>query len=1317
MDNLFDRLNASTESVRSHRDVLNGYPLKFQDVSDGKPAEREKAHSDVNVDKQDGGKETSVQKASGTKEERPSSFVIPKKKRRTTDVLFDVKVSSRDFQHEILPTITKSYRQPQSSSRFSYDQVKLVQNTYLTEAYMEKRRELRGCGYVEKELSDSFAFLCMDSENEDETVNKICREGLHIGNSADSCLGHPKMGVHLCKHADILKPVGLSSGYTGHIIVFKVIKGKIKLVMENRSGSNLEPTPNHDCHISSTTGNDLSSMNQQNLYESTQLYLYEYGDENVQDVPRNVCPVAVVRFTYNESHKDIKSPEMSSPKFPMRSPLSVKPVQSSPQLKGEEQKFVVWSGHLTVKGLYACSVEMISQAGPAKPSRIGKGINVTHKMPIAQARKKYLQRVTSLDRQREGYWNGYYVNVCELHPVKPEGKSHFQKVMNYLGKHNCVAIRKLEKDVVLLLLTASELTFQLGLTKPHQYPVILYSIFLSRTSRKHGAVQTDPLVQTSAPTCLPSSFGSDPHLREKTKPLHISLSISQTVPHLSDSITNSTVVSPNNTYPGLVCGQMPPPPSPTKGLRSTTRVSPVVGVAPKRWEVSSPPPAFDPSQPPPPLTPPVMAPTSPIQGLISPVHAPLSPLNHWALIPPPPPPPTPPPPPPPPPTPPPMTPTQDLTPDSPHFAQPMDMVLSTYSPIKSPVTSPMTHSLSPSQPLQYCLPMTGPAHSSGGLKDPRDHPRDPREKSRDPRHSRDYARSPREHARDPLSGYMSPVSVHRDPTLGGEKSPTSSGPFTSSPHHPSQPPPKLQTPPPSPRHELQGPQFESPRHFSSYPPKTSLLISDQMKSEFKKQAKTLESIAQRNWNKSRTPTNQSNCLFSMSSDSESEMSDSEMNRIVKRLGIPTDESMDTEGSTKGSPSKPLSEVRCIEEVTDMKELLNKRLDKQAEKKTEKIKDSKKQEAEAMLQLLNSAVCDKNRQHKGKVGAECTQKLTTFSVKPLPNKKNPEIKGLKTSTDKIKTSKRDKVNSKTPKEPCHTHSESTKQRSSKKEEHKLIQSGKSIAVTESKCKTTSGSQKQINIPKTSDKKSFQSQQEASSSTSTCHGRIFEKTKEQKSTKNRSRTSSISSQSGHSSNKEKKSVTKTTAMKSSKKTEPIDGKAERLKTFAEKYNESCKLLQNHDQKTSKTSKPTTTSSIKGTPVTVMDMSLPLITDKSQVPKSFHPEQNLQSKVKNSSNKIRARAYSSSEIENSHKVSEEHLNSAPKKAKLDPTVSIEKSSSWNKVNSGASKKTVPVVGEKQQTNEKKLSFKIKGPKSLLKKDPLSINKGGKRCPAWVV
>lgn len=43
----------------------------------------------------------------------------------------------------------------------------------------------------------------------------------------------------------------------------------------------------------------------------------------------------------------------------------------SASLRGEEDKeFVVWSGSLTIKGLYACNVEMTSAAAFVKPAAL-----------------------------------------------------------------------------------------------------------------------------------------------------------------------------------------------------------------------------------------------------------------------------------------------------------------------------------------------------------------------------------------------------------------------------------------------------------------------------------------------------------------------------------------------------------------------------------------------------------------------------------------------------------------------------------------------------------------------------------------------------------------------------------------------------------------------------------------------------------------------------------------------------------------------------------------------------------------------------------
>lgn len=69
----------------------------------------------------------------------------------------------------------------------------------------------------------------------------------------------------------------------------------------------------------------------------------------------------------------------------------------------------------------------------------GGQINISSKLGVKQVQQKYLKNVSGIRRSSEGYWNGYYINACELRPMSAEGRSHFQRVMNYLGKHNAVS--------------------------------------------------------------------------------------------------------------------------------------------------------------------------------------------------------------------------------------------------------------------------------------------------------------------------------------------------------------------------------------------------------------------------------------------------------------------------------------------------------------------------------------------------------------------------------------------------------------------------------------------------------------------------------------------------------------------------------------------------------------------------------------------------------------------------------------------------------------------------------------------------------------
>ncbi|XP_071141207.1 uncharacterized protein [Mytilus edulis] len=404
-------------------------------------------------------------------------FVIPKKI-NDYGLLSSLKEDSREYQHEVLPSIVRSYRYEQSKSQYRYSKPYLVQNKRLEEQFHERKREFRQAGYSDKEIKESYGFLYV---SEEQNIEQICGDGLKVGNLKSSCLGHADMGVQLCKHADVIRPGSVSSKYNGYLIIFKVMKGKVKQVVENHTNIPLEPTPNYDCHLVASAD---SSLNHAALFNSSQIYAYEYGEESICEIPRQVMPFAVVTFLFTPKSMLRTNTNTVAQSTSSRTSASSRPLASSGREAAET--YIVWNGALTVKGMHACNINMVSSASWFKPAKLGTDIDITHKLEASKVKQKYLKHTGKLTKNCENHSGSYYINVCELHPSKPGIKSHFQKIMNYLGKHDCIAVQKLE-DVILLLLTQGQLSYQLGLSQPHKYPVVLYCLFLSRNSRKKNS--------------------------------------------------------------------------------------------------------------------------------------------------------------------------------------------------------------------------------------------------------------------------------------------------------------------------------------------------------------------------------------------------------------------------------------------------------------------------------------------------------------------------------------------------------------------------------------------------------------------------------------------------------------------------------------------------------------------------------------------------------------------------------------------------------------------------------------------------------------
>ncbi|NWV33262.1 TASOR protein, partial [Grantiella picta] len=354
--------------------------------------------------------------------------------------------NSREFD-DILKILHSSYLDPSSVSNFKYKRASLVHSELLEKEFTEKRRELRFDGRLEKELSESYAFLMVNRFQ----IRSICEKGLQVGHSRITILGSPSMGVYISKYADLLQPNPLESGATGDVIVFKIIKGKMKSIydhigmkaMESTAKSVLDPTPKHECHVSKNA-NKVTSLLAYRAYELTQYYFYEYGFDEIRRRPRHVCPYAVVFFTY-------KDDMVQGPKF-------VPPSRSNTfntDRSTEKSNVTLWRGQLWNKGKLVCHVSLKSAARLFLPCKLPEKLEVEKVISIDQLKKKISPVVffkETYHGRKEVLENGM---SCSLYEVveKSRSGSHLEGLLQKLEKEKLVLVKPLLDRGFLFLLS------------------------------------------------------------------------------------------------------------------------------------------------------------------------------------------------------------------------------------------------------------------------------------------------------------------------------------------------------------------------------------------------------------------------------------------------------------------------------------------------------------------------------------------------------------------------------------------------------------------------------------------------------------------------------------------------------------------------------------------------------------------------------------------------------------------------------------------------------------------------------------------------
>ncbi|XP_009474692.1 PREDICTED: protein FAM208A [Nipponia nippon] len=305
-------------------------------------------------------------------------------------------------------------------------------------------------------------------------IQSICEKGLQVGHSKITILGSPSMGVYISRYADLLQPNPLEAGATGDVIVFKIIKGKMKSIydhigmkaMDSTVKSALDPTPKHECHVSKNA-NKVTSLLAYRAYELTQYYFYEYGFDEIRRRPRHVCPYAVVSFTYKDEMVQV-------PKFlpPSRS-NSFNTDRST-----DKSNYTLWRGQLWNKGKLLCHVSLKSAACPFLPCKLPEKLEVEKVVSIDQLKKKIspalFYKETYLGA-KEVLKNGMY---CSLYEVveKSRSGSHLEGLLQKLEKEKLVLVKPLLDRGFLFLLSPWQMT------SPYDHqtgrPRMLHALFL-----------------------------------------------------------------------------------------------------------------------------------------------------------------------------------------------------------------------------------------------------------------------------------------------------------------------------------------------------------------------------------------------------------------------------------------------------------------------------------------------------------------------------------------------------------------------------------------------------------------------------------------------------------------------------------------------------------------------------------------------------------------------------------------------------------------------------------------------------------------------
>ncbi|XP_023690683.1 protein TASOR-like isoform X2 [Paramormyrops kingsleyae] len=399
-------------------------------------------------------------------EEAPRrNFHIPRKNKEKKALFQYLSLDSREFE-DILKILSCSYLQSSSAGTFVYAKAQLVHSDLLVNNFVEKRKELKQNGRTDSELLESYSFLLSDCYK----LQEVCEKGLSVGHTRSTTLGDPAKGVYLSRYSDLLQINPFDVGATGEIIIFKVLKGKVKTVSVSKNI--YDPTPNFDCHVSKNSYKVTSCLSYR-AFELTQQYFYEYQFDEIRTRPRQVCPFAIVSFIY-QGNTALPAPK---PAPPLR--LNSGGPEGSKGIRG----YTVWSGQLLNQGRVLYHASIRSSTHFFLPLKLPEKLEIGTAMRLEDVKKTIPAAVFSWEAYRQ---TGEYTQDglhCNLFLLEESSKQEngFSSLLMMLEKGRLVLVQPLVDKGFLFLLSSAQMvsSFDVG----SSWVWSLHALFVFREPR------------------------------------------------------------------------------------------------------------------------------------------------------------------------------------------------------------------------------------------------------------------------------------------------------------------------------------------------------------------------------------------------------------------------------------------------------------------------------------------------------------------------------------------------------------------------------------------------------------------------------------------------------------------------------------------------------------------------------------------------------------------------------------------------------------------------------------------------------------------